>query len=46
MRYRANVFVIEKFARLVRMTNLQVDAIMRGESFEDAMQTRRVPDAR
>lgn len=43
---RCQLFVIEKFARVVRMTNLQVYAIMRGESFEDFMQTRRVPDAR
>lgn len=46
VQYGANFFVIEKFARVVRMTNLQVYAIMRGESFEDFMQTRRVPDAR
>ncbi|KOR39670.1 protocatechuate 3,4-dioxygenase [Xanthomonas oryzae] len=46
VKYGANFFVIEKFARVVRMTNLQVYAIMRGESFEDFMQTRRVPDAR
>ncbi len=46
VKYGANFFVIEKFARVVRMTNLQVYAIMRGESFEDFMQTRRVPHAR
>ncbi|MCC8514902.1 protocatechuate 3,4-dioxygenase [Xanthomonas euvesicatoria pv. euvesicatoria] len=46
VQYGANFFVIEKFARVVRMTNLQVYAIMRGESFEDFMQTRRVPHAR
>ena len=46
VQYGANFFVIEKFARVVRMTNLQVYAIMRGETFEAFMQTRRVPDAR
>ncbi|MCC4602749.1 MULTISPECIES: protocatechuate 3,4-dioxygenase [Xanthomonas] len=46
VQYGANFFVIEKFARVVRMTNLQVYAIMRGESFEAFMQTRRVPEAR
>lgn len=46
VQYGANFFVIEKFARVVRTTNLQVYAIMRGETFEDFMQTRRVPEAR
>ncbi|MCC5065680.1 protocatechuate 3,4-dioxygenase [Xanthomonas campestris] len=46
VQYGANFFVIEKFARVVRMTNLQVYAIMRGETFEAFMQTRRVPDTR
>ena len=34
------------FARVVRMSNLEVYAAMRGETFEDFMKTRRVPDAR
>ena len=42
----ANFFVIEKFARVVRKTNLEVYAIMRGETFEEFMKTRRVPDLR
>jgi len=42
----ANFFVLEKFARVCRVTNLEVYALMRGESFEAFMQTRRVPAAR
>ncbi|WP_244869593.1 protocatechuate 3,4-dioxygenase [Paraburkholderia aspalathi] len=41
-----NFFVLEKWARVVKKTNLEVYAIMRGESFEDFMKTREVPDAR
>ena len=44
--YGVSFFVLEKFARVVRMTNLEVYAKMRGESFEDFMKTRRVPEAR
>jgi hypothetical protein len=46
IKYGVNFFVLEKFARVVRMPNLEVYASMRGESFEDFMKTRRVPDAR
>jgi hypothetical protein len=46
IRYGVNFFVLEKFARVVRMSNLEVYAAMRGETFEDFMKTRRVPDAR
>ena len=46
VRYGANFFVLEKFARVVRMTNLEVYARMRGETFEEFLKTRRVPDAR
>ena len=46
VQYGANFFVIEKFARVVKKTNLEVYAIMRGESFEDFLQTRRVPESR
>jgi gallate dioxygenase len=42
----ANFFVLEKFARLVGETNLEVYATMRGETFDQFMATRRVPDAR
>jgi aromatic-ring opening dioxygenase LigAB LigA subunit len=46
IRYGVNFFVLEKFARVVRMSNLEVYASMRGESFETFMKTRRVPEAR
>jgi hypothetical protein len=46
VQYGANFFVLEKFARVSKKTNLEVYAIMRGESFEVFMKTRRVPDAR
>lgn len=46
IRYGVNFFVLEKFARVVRMSNLEVYAAMRGESLEAFMKTRRVPDAR
>lgn len=46
VRYGVNFFVLEKFARVVRMSNLEVYAEMRGETFEEFLQTRRVPDAR
>jgi hypothetical protein len=46
VRYGANFFVLEKFARVLRLSNLEVYAAMRGESFEDFLKTRLVPDAR
>ena len=46
IQYGANFFVLEKFARVVKKTNLEVYAAMRGETFEQFLQTRRVPDAR
>jgi hypothetical protein len=46
VRYGVNFFVLEKFARVVKMTNLEVYAKMRGETFESFMKTRQVPDAR
>lgn len=46
VKHGVNFFVLEKFARVARKTNLEVYAIMRGESLEDFMKTRRVPDAR
>ena len=42
----ANFFVLEKFARVARKTNLEVYAIMRGETFEQFLATRRVPECR
>jgi hypothetical protein len=38
--------VLEKFARVAKTPNLVVYASMRGQSFEDFMQTRRVPSMR
>lgn len=46
IRSGVSFFVLEKFARVVGRTNLEVYAMMRGESFEEFMATRRVPDAR
>lgn len=46
IKYGVNFFVLEKFARVVKMSNLEVYARMRGESLEDFLKTRRVPDAR
>ena len=43
--YGVNFFVLEKLMRVLRLTNMQVYAIMRGESYEDWLKTRRVPDA-
>lgn len=46
IRYGVNFFVLEKLARVVRVSNLEVYARMRGESLEDFLKTRRVPEAR
>lgn len=46
IQYGANFFVLEKFARLVGETNLEVYASMRGETFDEFLATRQVPDAR
>ncbi|SRR5690606_14086917 len=46
VKYGANFFVLEKFARVVGKTNLEVYALMRGETFEEFMKTRRVPESR
>ncbi|WP_296947407.1 gallate dioxygenase [uncultured Massilia sp.] len=43
VRYGVSFFVLEKFARVQKMSNLQVYASMRGESLEDFLATRRVP---
>jgi hypothetical protein len=39
-------FVLEKWARTLKISNLEIYASMRSEGFEEFMQTRRVPDAR
>ena len=46
VRYGVNFFVLEKFARVVRMSNPDVYAAMRGESLEEFLATRNVPGAR
>jgi len=46
VQYGVNFFVLEKWARVVKRTNLEVYATMRGQSFEDFMNTRAVPHAR
>lgn len=46
IQYGVNFFVLEKFARVARMSNFEVYAEMRGESLGEFMKTRLVPDAR
>ncbi len=46
IRYGVNFFALEKFARVLRLSNLDVYAQMRGESLEEFLKTRRVPEAR
>ncbi|VVD90292.1 protocatechuate 3,4-dioxygenase [Pandoraea soli] len=46
VRHGVNFFVLEKFARVVRKTNLEVYALMRGETLDEFMATRRVPTLR
>jgi gallate dioxygenase len=45
VQYGVNFFVLEKFARVLRMSNLEVYAKMRGETLEQFLQTRNVPEA-
>lgn len=45
VRYGVSFFVLEKFARVLKVSNLQVYALMRGESLEDFLATRRVPES-
>lgn len=46
IRAGASFFVLEKFARVAKRTNLEVYAMMRGETFDEFMATRRVPECR
>lgn len=46
VRHGVCFFVLEKFGRVVHKSNLEIYAMMRGESFDDFMKTRQVPDAR
>jgi hypothetical protein len=41
-----NFFVLEKWARVLKLSNLQVYAEMRGQTLDAFMQTRNVPEAR
>ena len=43
VQYGVSFFVLEKFARVQKMSNLQVYASMRGETLDAFLQTRRVP---
>lgn len=43
VQYGVSIFVLEKYARLLKMSNLAVYASMRGESLEDFLKTRKVP---
>ncbi|MET0264177.1 MAG: gallate dioxygenase [Duganella sp.] len=43
VRYGVSFFVLEKFARVQKLSNLQVYASMRGETLEAFLLTRRVP---
>ncbi|WP_144141323.1 protocatechuate 3,4-dioxygenase [Paraburkholderia sp. BCC1884] len=45
IRYGVCFFVLEKFARVVKITNLGMYASMRGETLEAFLKTRLVPDA-
>jgi hypothetical protein len=46
VRYGVNFFVLEKFARVVKLSNPEVYASMRGETLEAFLATRNVPAAR
>jgi protocatechuate 4,5-dioxygenase alpha chain len=46
VRYGVNFFVLEKFARFLRLSNPHVYASMRGETLEAFLRTRNVPEAR
>lgn len=43
VQYGVSFFVLEKFARVQKMSNLHVYAAMRGETLEEFLRTRRVP---
>jgi len=43
VRHGVNFFVLEKFARVARLSNLEVYASMRGETLDEFLATRRVP---
>jgi gallate dioxygenase len=43
VQYGVSFFVLEKYARLLRVSNLAVYASMRGETLDDFLKTRKVP---
>ena len=45
IQHGVNFFVLEKFARVVKKTNLEIYAHMRGVSYDEFMHTRNVPNA-
>lgn len=45
VRYGVCFFVLEKFARVQKVSNLQVYATMRGETLDEFLRTRRVPES-
>jgi hypothetical protein len=45
IQYGVCFFVLEKYARVVKTTNLAVYASMRGETLEAFLKTRQVPEA-
>jgi hypothetical protein len=46
VRYGASFFALEKLARVLTTSNLEMYAAMRSETFDQFLKTRRVPDAR
>ena len=46
IRYGVNFFVLEKFARVLKLSNPEVYAHFRGETLEAFLATRNVPGAR
>lgn len=46
LRHGTNFFVMEKLARVTKLSNLEVYAAMRGESLDEFLTTRRVPECR
>jgi gallate dioxygenase len=45
IRYGVSFFVLEKFARVQKVSNLAVYASMRGETLDAFLKTRRVPES-
>lgn len=45
IQYGVSFFVLEKFARAQKTSNLEMYASMRGESLDDFLKTRRVPES-